>query len=205
MRNESEGQEELELLEVVSQLRERGYVANSISELRDSGLNYKDAVPELARLLETVSTAGAKEQIARALSFPWAKPEATPSLLRQFADLPFEIDPSGLGVRWTIGNAIYSIDDRAAVSDMVRLAGSREFGRAREMIVLELGRIKTPQAIDTLIALLDDPDVDGHAIKALGSRGITVSPSIFRARLSDDRPWVRSAARRALARTSSLD
>jgi HEAT repeat protein len=192
---------EIELLQVVGQLRDLGYDVASLAELQKSGIKYKNAVPMLADWLETTSTVRAKEQIALALSFPWAKPEATAPLFRQFAHLPVEIDATGLGIRWRIGDAIYCVDDRAAAPEMIELALNPKFGRAREMIVLELGRVKTPEAIEALITLLDDPDVDGHAVKALSSRGVTAPPQVFQEKLSDRRAWVRAAARRAIDRS----
>jgi len=94
-----------------------------------------------------------------------------------------------------------AVDDRAAAPEMIELALNPKFGRAREMIVLELGSVKTPEAIEALITLLDDPDVDGHAVKALSSRGVTAPPQVFQEKLSDRRAWVRAAARRAIDRS----
>jgi HEAT repeat protein len=191
---------ELELQSALVELHKLGYRVRSISELRDSGLDYRDAVEVLLESLASVSTDGAKEQLVRALSFRWAKPQATAPLLAAFAGVSADQDPSGLGLRWTIGNAIYSIDDRKAEVETIRLALDPRYGRSREMIVLELGRVGSAAAIDALLLLALDPDVSGHAVSALSRLHVERARSIFLDKSNDSRAWVRAAARRGVSR-----
>lgn len=89
--------------------------------------------------------------------------------------------------------------DDAHFDDLVGLARDRSFGRAREMIVLGLSRSKRPEAGGVLTELLDDADVNGHAVKALRKLRVPSARPGLERMLGDKRAWVRKEARRALA------
>ena len=68
------------------------------------------------------------------------------------------------------------------------------------MIVLRLGKSKNPRVVDVLIQLLDDDQVSGHAVSALGRlRAQKARPHLERF-LTDWRSWVRKKAAKALAK-----
>jgi len=131
---------------------------------------------------------------------PWAKPAAVRPLIEEFRRVDAAVDPKGLGLRWTIGNALDLLFDDASFDELVELATDRRYGRAREMVVLGLGRSKRAAAVDVLLSLVDDPDVDGHAVSALGKLKAPAARAALEAKLDDRRAWVRSEARKALAR-----
>ena len=68
------------------------------------------------------------------------------------------------------------------------------------MLAAALGNMKSAVAVDVLIELLNDDEVAGHALMALGKL------KAFKARLHIERfldhgkPWVRKEARKALAK-----
>ncbi|WP_419672760.1 HEAT repeat domain-containing protein [Agromyces seonyuensis] len=66
------------------------------------------------------------------------------------------------------------------------------------MVVLGLGRSKRLEAGDVLIELLGDPEVDGHAVKALGKLKTPRARAGLERMKSDSRLWVRRAAESAL-------
>jgi hypothetical protein len=135
-------------------------------------------------------------EIVRALSVPWAKPLATGPLIEEFRQVD---DATGTGLRWTIGNALEVVWDDARFDDLVALARDESFGKAREMVVLGIGRSKRPEAREVLVEFLADPVVNGHAVKALRKLKVPSSARTDLARLlDDDRAWVRRKAQRAL-------
>ncbi len=140
------------------------------------------------------------EEIVRALSVPWARPAATGPLIARFRQVE---DESGLGLRWTIGNALEVLWDDSFFDDLVSLARDQRFGRAREMLVLGLAKSKRPEVGAVLVHLLDDPTVDGHAVSALSGLFRRIKVPAARAglerMLGDDRAWVRKKAQRALS------
>lgn len=182
--------------EVLQGLAAVGYKVGSLADLRQSGSRYRDAVPVLLWGLEHVSDAKVKGEIVRALSVPWAKPAATGPLIEEFKKAK---DETGMGLRWTIANALEIVWDDARFDDLVALARDESFGKAREMIVLGIGRSKRPEAGRVLVELLDDPVVCGHAVKALRKLKVPEARPGLERMLEDDRAWVRREAQRALA------
>ncbi|MHB8188579.1 MAG: HEAT repeat domain-containing protein [Dermatophilaceae bacterium] len=183
---------------LLADLASTGFDVASVSELRTSGTPYPKAVPVLLKWLPKVETASDKEEIVRALSVPWARSEALGPLIEEFKAVPHSSSPEGDLLRWAIGNAIEVLWDDARFLDLVDLAQQRSYGRAREMVVLGLGRSKRPEAGDVLIELLDDPDVNGHAVKALAKLRLPKARPGLEKMLGDDRAWVRRAAKKAL-------
>ncbi|MDZ8171639.1 HEAT repeat domain-containing protein [Microbacterium xanthum] len=187
--------------DILQDLAALGYAVDSLSSLRMSGVNYRDAVPVLLEHLRKVQDTKVKGEVVRALSVPWARPAATPVLIDEFRHAE---DATGLGLRWTVGNALEVVWDDAFYDELVELASDTSFGRAREMIVLGLTRSKNAAADAVLVELMDDSDVGGHAVKALAKiaakRSVSADarPGLER-KLADGRAWVRAGARRALA------
>lgn len=185
---------------ILTELAAAGVATRSLTELRQSGKRYRGAVPVLLRWLERASDPKVKEELVRALSVPWAKPMATGPLIEQFQLVDQSVDPSGLGLRWTIGNALDVVFDDGSFDALAGLAQDRRYGKARQMVVLGLGKSKRPEAADVLLGLLDDPDVDGHAVKALGKLRSPAAREALEIKLDDRRAWVRDEARKALAK-----
>ena len=107
-------------------------------------------------------------------------------------------DETGLGLRWTIGNALEVLWDDAWFDELVALVQDESFGRAREMVVLGLGKSRETAAGEVLVGLLGDPAVNGHAVKALRKLKVPEARSALQHMLGDERAWVRVEAKRAL-------
>lgn len=180
--------------DVMKKLGAIGYQFDAVADLRMSGLVYRSAIPVLLRGLETVTDRKDKSEIVRALSVPWAKPAAVRPLIDQF------IDAEDDSLRWTVGNALDIVWDDDYFDDLVALTQDCKFGKAREMVVLGMGRSKNPQAVPILIGLLDDWEVAGHAVAALRKlKAPEARPGLERM-LDDKRAWVRKEAREALTK-----
>lgn len=181
----------------IDRLREAGYDIRTFDELRNCGVRYQKAIPILVAALPEITEHSELDGLVRALSVPWAKPAATGPLIELFRRVEHD---SGLGVRWTIGNALDVTWNDDFFDELVELARDRRYGRAREMIVLGMARSKRAEVGEILIELLDDPDVNGHAVNAL--RKLKPPPAAARPGLTrmlqDERAWVRGQARHAL-------
>lgn len=182
--------------EVLRELAVVGYEFESLADLRTSGVRYREAIPVLLSGLASGADRKVKGEIVRALTVPWAKPAATRTLTEQFREVE---DETGMGLRWSIGNALEVVWDDSCFDDLVGLAQAVEFGKAREMVVLGLARSKRSEAGEVLIELLDDSVVNGHAVKALRKLKVPAAWAGLEQMLSDDRAWVRKEAQRALA------
>lgn len=191
--NDAEGISESELLQ---ELREVGYDFGSLADLRTSGQRYRNAIPVLLSALSRANDPRVKGEIVRALSVPWARPAATPALIAQFREVD---DETGLGLRWTIGNALEVVWDDSYFDDLVALSKDVRYGRARQMVVLGFRRSKRPDAGQVLIPLLDDPAVSGHVVKVLRKLKVPDAREGLERMLDHEQAWVRKEARAALA------
>lgn len=153
---------------VLEELRGVGYGIDSLDDLRHSGIRYEAAIPILVRWLPRVNSTDAKEGIVRALSVPWAKGIAGPILIDEFMRTSSDDSAAAHALRWSIGNALEVIADKALLDSLVKIAANKKYGTSRQMAVLALGKVRDPKSVDLLIRLLDDEDVVGHAVKALG-------------------------------------
>ncbi|HEY8700154.1 MAG TPA: HEAT repeat domain-containing protein [Arthrobacter sp.] len=187
------------MMGLLSELADAGYRVASVSDLRNSGLQYPTAVPVLLRWLAKVPIEE-KEDIVRALSVPWAKSEALDPLITLFKAEPVPSDPKGELLRWAVGNALEVLWDDTRFEELVALTTDARYGKAREMVVLGMGRSKRPEAVDVLIRHLDDPVVSGHAVKALGKLRDPRARTGLESMTTDKRTWVRKAAEKALSR-----
>ena len=149
----------------ISELQELGYPVVSLDTLRQSGSRYSSAIPILLKWLRTIPDLTLKESIVRTLSVPWAKPAAAKPLILEFRESP---NSANSGLKWAIGNALEIVADDSVVDDLIELVHDRRHGKSREMLVCALGNMDDQRAVDVLIGLLDDEEVAGHAIMALG-------------------------------------
>lgn len=181
---------------ILTRLRDVGYEVDSLADLRHSGVRYRKAVPILVGALFGATDKKTQMEVVRALTVPWASPEATPPLIKKFKEVD---DETGPGLRWAIGNALDVTWNDDEFDDLVQIARNPAYGRSREMVVLGLGRSRRVEAAEILIELLEDPEVSGHAVKALRKiRTAAARPGLERM-LNDSRGWVRNEAKRALA------
>lgn len=176
---------------VLADLAAAGFEVEAVGDLRRLG-KYAKAVPVLARWLPRVEDAAVKEDIVRTLSVPWAR-DVAPLLLSEFEQAE---DP---GLRWAIGNALEVLANDDIADELIGLATNRQYGKAREMVTVGLGKLKHPRVTDVLLDLLADEEVVGHAVMALGKLRAKEARSSIEPLLKHPKPWVRKEAKKALA------
>lgn len=182
--------------DVLAELAGVGFDVESIGELRKLGAPYPAAVPVLVRWLPRVSDSAVKEDIVRTLSVPWAR-EAGGALVAAFEAAD---DSTATGLRWAIGNALEVLANEEIGDDMISIATDRRHGRAREMVVLGLGKLARSRVVHVLVNLLDDEEVVGNAVRALGRlRATEALPRLEALRAHPD-VWLRKEATKAIAR-----
>ena len=169
--------------------------------LKLSLADYKKVIPVLVQWIKDhkdVKWGG----LVRTLSTPYAKDQACKLFINEFLDSKDEED--NLDYKWVVGNGlnIFASDD--IVDELIPLVVDKKYGRARQMIVLGLGKMKKPEnknkVTGVLIQLLDDEDVAGHAIEALGKlKAVKAKPNLEKF-LTHKKTWWRNAAKNALAK-----
>lgn len=186
---------------VLDELAEAGYPVASIDELLSSKMTYKGAIPILLTELEREPDYAKKEWIARALSVPWAKPQAIYPLIRQYRGATQQDIDNHIHSLWAIGNAIEALWDDSYFDDYVELVKDVRFGMSRQMIVLGFGKSKRKdEASRFLLTLVNDPDVEGHAISALSRLAQPIARPALEAATAHSKAFIRTAAKRGLKR-----
>jgi hypothetical protein len=125
--------------------------------------DYAAATPVLLEWLPRVRTPLAKELVAVSLGHKAAKGVATGPLIDAFLEVP----PTQEHLKWAIASAIHDVVTPQDFDRVVELAADRRHGRARQMLVLLLWRVKSEHAREVVLASLDDEDVALHAMSAL--------------------------------------
>jgi hypothetical protein len=184
-------------LGILTQLRAAGFDVKEVSDLFNLKLNYQRAVPVLLHWLPLVADPREKEMIVRALAVKWARPTAARPLVEEWRKGRPEETPSML---WAIGNSLEVVADDSVFDDLVEFARDARYGRARQMVVAALGKMKNPSAVDVLIELLNDEEVAGHALIALQRLAPQKARPHIERFLTHPRTWWRNEAKRALAK-----
>ncbi|HLX47908.1 MAG TPA: HEAT repeat domain-containing protein [Streptosporangiaceae bacterium] len=190
--------------ELISDLQNAGVPVSDLWELVNGKTAYRAAIPVLLDWLGAVDTRVPEpdrrkvtEGLVRALTVPAARPAAAPALIRAFRTAD---DPSGLGLRWAIGNALSVVADDSVFDQIAELVRDRGYGKGRQMTVLALGRSKDPRAASVLTGLLGDPDVTAHALMALGKLKPPGVCAAVEPLLDHPQALVRQEARKTLAK-----
>lgn len=188
---------------LLSELSASGYPVTDLAQLVHAKDRYPEAIPVLIQWLDSLEPEDVQRQkqdvefAVRALAVAEARGSAGPTLVRLFR---IASDPTGMGLRWVIGNTLEVAANDQIASDLISIATDKSYGRARQMIVLGLARLKSPRAERALIELLSDDDVNGHAVIALGKRRSQAAARAISRLLVHSNPWVRKEAKKALER-----
>jgi HEAT repeat protein len=83
---------------------------------------------------------------------------------------------------------------------VIELCRPAKYGRARQMIVFGLGRLRDPSAEETALALLTDQDVRLHAIVALGKMKSQRALFELERLIPDKSPGISREARKAITK-----
>jgi len=92
----------------------------------------------------------------------------------------------------------------ALLDAVVRVVISREFGKGRQTFVLLLGDYGNKEYGPVLGGVLDDPEVCGHALKALRTAKIRGYAEPVRQVLLREQGWIRKAAKRYLKEVEGI-
>lgn len=181
--------------EIIAGLAQAGYPVEWVSDLYNKPMDYRGAIPVLRHWLPKVDNLDVKEDIVRALSVRWAKPDAAPELISELEKLR---DAPDHGIKWAIGNALSVVADDSVYEKLVELVREPLYGSARQMIAIALGNMKDPRAVDILIELLEDDEVAGHALIALRKLKAEKARRHIERFLNHPKTWVRNEAKKAL-------
>ncbi len=206
---------------MLTDLNDLGYDVDNLDDLRHCRKSWETAIPVLVRWLARIEDPNVKEGIVRCLSVPWAANTTTQALIQEFrryatllAEMPDPWVGKSLGelseeekrsgrffsLAWAIGNALSTVDVKGFESQIIELCRDVKYGSARQMLVLGLGGLRRSDAEQAAIGLLNDEQVNLHAISALGKMKSKHALFALESLLSDKRAAIRNEARKAIAK-----
>ena len=141
-----------------------------------------------------------KEGLVRALTVKDARGIAENALLDEFEKIPTDAAPNQQLLKWAIGNALSVVATEKTFERVAGLLRDRQHGKSREMLAIALANMKSPRVVDTLIELLNDDEVAGHALMALGKLNAQKARPFIEPFLNHAKTWVRKEASKALAK-----
>lgn len=105
---------------------------------------------------------------------------------------------------WEYGDLLYYIKNFRYLSQYIELIQNKNYGTARQMIVLLVGKSKKEEVIPVLKSLLNDPDVYGHALDALTNFSGEDIEDIMMQYINHKVTWVRNTAKKYLKKKGIL-
>jgi HEAT repeat protein len=160
------------------------------------------ALPILLDMMRVVTHPAIKQGVIRALGSKSADKNVRKGLIEYYENIA-PTEWAAEDTKWAIGNTLEIIAKEDILSDMIRIAVNQSHGKSREMVVLGLSKFKSDNVYDTLVGLLDDPIISGHAIIALRKFGDPRAISEIKKKLDDPKPWIRAEARKAIKKLTS--
>lgn len=195
---------------IIRALREQaGVEVESIGDLIYASAPYPEAIPVLIQLLPQINVIDMKDGIVRALTVKEARGIAARPLIEEFKriDAPRTTDEAKelglyplLSYKWTVGNAIGYVATPDDLEEIFALLTDPRHGDARQQLIDALVRLKPGWAAPLLIEFLNDPTVALQSINALGKLRAVEARPLMEPFLTDERTWVRQAARDAIQR-----
>jgi len=206
---------------LLDELAGLGYEIDTLDDLRHQRKPWKTALPVLLRWLPKIEDPSVKDSIVRCLSVPWVGNKATAELIEEFKKYaPILSKPSNpwvgnklgkipeeekrlgpyFSLAWAIGNALSIVDVKGFEKQIIGLCRNKKYGAARQMLVLGLARIRSQQAEETAVELLNDEQVQIHAIGTLGKMKSKRALFELERLLRDKQPMIRKEARKAITK-----
>jgi HEAT repeat protein len=181
--------------ELIKEVNNHGFIVKDFNELNSVKRKIKSLVPTLMEYLHSFEENNYKEAIVGLLGVKGFY-EATEALLKMYNYGP-AID------KWAVGDALYFIEDKRFEDEYIKIASNNSNGISRQMIVVLLGKLRCEKALPTLIELLKDNDVNGHAIMALGYFNNTDLIGYIEPFLKHEKGWIRKEAEKAIKKIKS--
>ncbi|MFZ7942733.1 HEAT repeat domain-containing protein [Neobacillus sp. 19] len=182
---------------LISEIRDLGYSISTIEELKKIDNKNKDVIPIILRHLSQITEFNHKEFLVRCLGVKGFNSASSP-LINEFKN------SSNNTYKWAIGNSLSLILDKSSLNDLLEIATDKKHGTARQMIVDGLGKFKDKKVIPVLVGLLEDKDVQGHALSALSRFKDPELIPYIKPFVNHEITWVRNTAKRAINKLEKL-
>lgn len=183
--------DEILVKELIKEINNKGFDIQDLNELNAIKRKIKSLIPVLIKYLYMFEKENFRDAIVGVLGVKGFY-EATETLLNLYYSSNMEID------KWSVGDTLYSIQDKRYEDEYIKIADDKDNGDSRQMIVILLGKLRCQKSIPTLINLLQDDDVNGHAIIALGYFKDNELIKYIEPFLQHEKTWIRKEAEKSI-------
>lgn len=186
----------LEYEEIKLELKKIDVNISTIWDLVNSKERYPKAINILIKFLLKVQHDKNIEGFARALTVREAKGKANKALIEVYERTPKQKEE----LRWAIGNAIATTMTIADIPWIFAAAQDRSSGKGRSQLIRAIATVKTEEAENILISLLDDDEALMPTIQSLAKMKSKKSKEKILELTHSDNRNVRQEAIRAIKR-----
>lgn len=191
-------------LPLVESLNDAGISVKSIWDLVNTKQSHPHAIPVLIEHLRRPYPFRIREGIARALTVKGAGEAAYLVLVNEFKTQTDSTDASQHGFKWALGNAISIVATKNHFDEVVELIRDKRHGKTRDMMLLRLPSLDRNRAIDVLVESLNDEEISGQAVVALGKLKCQKARTAIEHVLTHHpQQWVRKEAKKALGKLNN--
>lgn len=188
--------DKLILEQLLKEINNNGFLVTEFNELKFLKPKHKKIVLILTKYLYAFEADNYRNAIVEVLGVKGFI-DATELLLKAYHDVNWN------GDKWSIGNALYNIQDSRFEAEYIDIISNNNNGTSRQMITVLVGKLQCEKAISVLIKLLEDKDVFGHAIMALGYYTKPYLISYIEPFLTHEKSWIRKEAEKSLKKIKS--
>lgn len=189
-------EDDILIQELIQVANDYGFEVESYDDLKAIKRKIKKLIPVLIKYLYMFKASNFKDAIVGLLGVKRFY-DATETLLNAYISDDESMD------KWAIGDALYSIQDKRFEDEYIKIVEDKSNGISRQMIVILLGKLRCERAIPSLINLLQDDDVNGHAIIALGYFKNNELIKCIEPFLDHEKRWIRRESERAIKKIKS--
>ncbi|MED4206176.1 HEAT repeat domain-containing protein [Neobacillus mesonae] len=172
-------------------VNQEGYRIETYQDLKKLKSKDKNLIPILLKYLKSAEKNNEKEFFVRCLGVRGFT-EATETLIEEF------LTSENRALKWAIGNTLSIILDKSREDDYIDIIKDKQHGTTRQMFAVTLGKLKCEKAIPKLITLLNDEEINGHVIMALGYFNNYELVEKVKPFLEHDEKWIRREAEKSI-------
>lgn len=193
---------------IIEDLARGGFHVKWVADLYNRRMNYEAAIPILLDWFPRIDNPDVKEDVARALTVSWARPQAAPLMLSELREL--RDSETHRSLRFAIANALTQVGDDSVFDDLVELVRDARYGWEERGVLahaLANTRERREQAIKVLRELLssDEEAIAINAMIALGELRATEARAEIEPFLEHEEGWVRQEAKEALRKLDTAE
>ena len=183
--------------QLLNDVNSMGYSFPDVNDLLRIGPKDRVVIPVFLRHLRAISNQRHKEFLVRCLGVKGFK-EVTPILLEEF------YTATGDSYKWAIGNSLEIISDKSTLPELVKIAKNEAHGSSRQMIVMAIGKLGGKNEVPVLVDLLQDKEVQGHTVSAIGRiKDPTLIPYV-EPFLGHEKTWIRNKAKQVINKLQKI-